>query len=331
MNVIFCISYLSVPETITLVESSSEDFMIVLSNDEMFSFFKRIYPEEKLVLINYPGLTKNPFRFVYNLFSLIRYKRKVWSRFESIQGESVYFFIVAFCNFHCWLIKRLSLKNTIYYRPSISLSGLREDESLTARFGVWIRKLLYDCTFKPLMAADFTYYAVSDNYLEDIRAKDYAVIKSFTNISDKIISSLGNIKSAKILILCGGAAGVFCDKDKYIVKMDSLIGYLVKQYGYDALAIKAHPRFQDYHSKEKSLKKIPEDIPANLILDNFDVVIGYASATLVEAANAEIKSISLLKWIIPKKVDTQEYYINYLNKNSKNNIIYLDFLGLDVL
>jgi hypothetical protein len=45
---------------------------------------------------------------------------------------------------------------------------------------------------------------------------------------------------------------------------------------------------------EKKLNEVPVYIPANLLIYNVKVIIGYNSASLFEAANKSCKAISLL-------------------------------------
>ena len=69
---------------------------------------------------------------------------------------------------------------------------------------------------------------------------------------------------------------------------------------------------------EKALAEVPSFIPANLLIYNFKIVIGYNSATLFEAANKSCKVISLL-YLLSKNTFTVKYYKNYLDKNLKVN------------
>jgi len=326
MNIIFCLSYLSVPNTISIIEAANDDYLIVTSQPSIATFFHRLYSSEKIIKLDFvPLLSKNPFQLVWNILMVVQYKKKIWLRFKGYEHVNVYSFSIAFCEFESWLIQKLSVNNNIFYKPAVNIGNLEQDSSFYAKLNVWLRQLIYSISFHPVIGPGSTYYTVSDQYLSEIGATDFDLPANsgvLDVLDKKIMSILGDAKNARILILCGGTVGFECEKEEYIHKMDALIDFLVEKYGYESLAIKAHPRLPDYHSKENSLKKIPTDIAANLIISHFDMVIGYATATLIEAANSGIKSISLLKLIEPKVQRTQSYYINYLVRNAKEKIYF---------
>jgi len=60
---------------------------------------------------------------------------------------------------------------------------------------------------------------------------------------------------------------------------------------------------------------VPIHLPANLLCYSCDVVVGYGSATLFEAANLGKKSISLVKFIPTTKPSRVPEIINYLNEH----------------
>jgi len=323
VDIIFCLSYLSVPNTISIIEGSKRDYLIVTSQLSIATFFRRLYSPEKIICLDFvPLLSKNPVQLMRNMLRVIQYKQEVWVKFKHYENANIYSFSMAFCEFESWLIQRLSVNNNVFYKAAVNIGNPEQDNSFYAKLNVWLRYIFYGIYFPPVIGPDCTYYTISDRYLSAIGAMDFDLIPDLDIVDKKIMSNLGDIKDAKVLILCGGTAGVECEKEEYIHKMDALIDFLVEKYGYEALAIKAHPRLSDYHSKENSLKKIPSDIAANLIVSHFDMVIGYATATLIEAANSGVNSVSLLKFIEPKVQDTQRYYMDYLVRNTKETIYF---------
>ena len=76
-----------------------------------------------------------------------------------------------------------------------------------------------------------------------------------------------------------------------------------------------HPRYENLYSEEQKLDTIPSCLPGNLIFDQFDIIIGYCSAILFEAANKGKKVYSTLKYFNPLTVKTQNQYIEYLTSN----------------
>lgn len=322
-SIIFCLSYLSVPTTISIIESSNEDFLIVTSNKMLDTFFKRLYPGGKIFLLkSTPLISKNPLRTIHNLYFIHKYKKEILVRFNRFQNIDLFFFFVAFCEFETWLIKQLSNTNNIYYKPAVSIQNLNPDKSIQAKIGKWVRRFVYSVYFEPIRSGKHTYYSLTHEFVQEIRAREFHLDINTESICSKITDSIQEIGNARILILCGGIIGTFVERSKYIRQMDILVSLLVEKFGYDALAIKAHPRFNEYYSKENSLKKIPADIAANLLLSHFDTVIGYSTATLAEVANAGEKAISLLRLMDPIDRHVRDSHIAYLDNNATKAIYY---------
>jgi len=323
MKVNFCLSYASVPITVAIIESSNDDFLIVTSNKMLDIFFKRFYPGEKIFLLKpTPLISKNPLQSIRNLYFIYKYKKEILVRFNIFRNIDLFFFGVAFCEFESWLIKQLSNTNNIYYKPAVSVQHLNPDQSIQAKIGKWVRRFVYSIDFEPVRSGKRTRYALNYEFLQEIKAREFHIDVNAGSICSKIIDSLQEVRSARILILCGGVIGTYVEGSEYMRQMDTLISLLVEKFGYDALAIKAHPRFNEYYSKENTLKKIPADIAANLLLSNFDTVIGYSTTTLAEAANAGKKAVSLLRLMDPIDFNVRDYFIEYLNNNTSQSIHY---------
>lgn len=323
MKIIFCLSYLSVPTTMSIIESSDEDFLIVTSNKMLDNFFKRLYPREKIFLLkSTPLISKNPLQTIYNLYFIHKYKKEILVKFNRFQNIGLFFFFVAFCEFESWVVKQLSISNNIYYKQAVSIDHLQRDYSIQGWVGKLIRKIIYSIDFIPLKTGNHKYYKISPKFSQQIDAKPFILDINNKLVSKKLNDHLKEFRNSKILILCGWVAEVFVKMPEYIRKVDAVLKLLENAYGYDALAIKTHPQRPEYYSKEKTLKKIPSDIPANLLLNHFDVVIGYDSATLIEAANAGKKAISLLRLMDPIDPDVRDSFIIYLENNATKAIYY---------
>lgn len=324
MKIIFCMSYLSVPMTAGIIESSESDFLIVAGTESLVKFFKLFYPAEKIfVLKPTPILSRNPLKIIENLYFVYKYKNKTSSTFGKYRDAEVFFFEVAYCEFAAWLMKKLSIANSIFYKPNVSINYLKVDYSLYAILGKWIRKAIYSIDFRPLTAgAGKPYFALTSAFLNGLKARDFHVDANVEALSKKIMESMPEIKNSNILVLCGSIVGNFVEENEYIHHMDTVITYLVKQFGYDKLVVKAHPQSDGYYSKENELKKIPDYFPANLILGNFELIIGYSTTVLIEAANSGKKCISLLNIMKPISQEITESSIKYLNVNSVGHIYY---------
>lgn len=325
MNIIFCLSHLSVQKTIKIVKESDDDFLVITGRDSIQKFLIRLFPQEKVILLCPPVLSKKPLKIIPSILKFYFYKYKIWQDFHGYKYANVYFFHIAFGEFYLWLIKKLSVKNNVIFQPDVSFDHLDEDVSYSARMGFWLRKILYSITVKPLKSARTTiYFSVSNHFLNEIKAK---IINSpILNTDSNEILDLVNIEKRKILILCGGFVGEFCTESDYVYTMDLIITYLIKKYGHDEITIKAHPKHTNYYSEENSLDKVPPEIPASMIVGMFDVVIGYCSATFIDAANANINSISLLNLIQPVDKKVKLEMIQYLNENTQKTVRYPETL-----
>ncbi|MCK5375202.1 MAG: hypothetical protein KAJ40_07950, partial [Alphaproteobacteria bacterium] len=161
-SIIFCLSYLSVPITIGIIESSNEDFLIVTSNKTLVTFFKRLYPSKNIFLLkSTPLISKNPAKCILNLCFIHRYKKEISDKFSVYRDAKVFFFAVAYCEFESWLVKMLSKTNDIFYKPAVSIQHLNQDLSIQAKIEKWIRRFVYSTDFEVLTSVKHTYYALS--------------------------------------------------------------------------------------------------------------------------------------------------------------------------
>ena len=320
-NIIFCLSYLEVPVTITLVESSEDSFVIVTSEPVLKKFLERMYSPEMIVLI--PERVKvslNPYKFMANLYRISQskaYLRKIAETFEFKEG---FFFGTGFCEFECWFLRKLSIQN-IYYNPLVSLDHLPEDASLKGKVLRCYFEFLFGEKFRGVTNGLQHFRVVSDSFLQDIGVVSFTPQVNKEVVANRVQEVLGTGK-CKVLILCGWVANYYVSEGHYVQMMDRIIYLLSQLFGEVQLKVKAHPQCQEYYSKEVTLNKIPEDIPASLFLDNVDIVVGYESAVLIEAANAKKIAISTLRLMPPINSATRDKSIEYLKNNATENILF---------
>lgn len=82
--------------------------------------------------------------------------------------------------------------------------------------------------------------------------------------------------------------------DNHIKSSDEIIEQLLNN-DY-TVHFKMHSRAKNKYSLEKILFEVPKHLPASVLL-NYKVFIGYVTSALVEAANNDILSISLIDYI----------------------------------
>ena len=323
MRIVICLSHLAVPAALTVVEASDDDFLIVTSKDNIVSMFERLYPAEKIVLLDSRSLlSRHPHRMVMNLYRTWQHKREIRRDFEAQNGASVFLLHSTFCELESWLVKQLSKQNQVIYDPVERNGDLPIHKSPVARIGKWMRWLVYGIRFVPRKGPNYTSFDLSEEFLRKIGAIRCPIEVHTGSACTRILEGLPDVSRARILILSGGTAGLYVDPNEYTGRMDALIAALTDKFGLERLAIKAHPRFPQRLSTEKSLAEIPSDIAANLVLEHFDVVIGYASTTLAQAANLGKISISLTHLMEPYDCQVRDGYCAYLRNNTSGTINY---------
>lgn len=316
MILFFCISYLSIPSVLMLISKSKNKKVFLASDQEsVHEFFRQILPEDQIILIP-------TFRLMgYNNFfkSLVfnnRYKKNLSCKFEKFSNAEIYFFYNAFGFNISWLLKKLSVKNTIYYKPDIDISNWVLNKSFFAYLNKIKIFLFYGIKTDPLWTGERLIYAVSDNFLKLIKAKRIDVDVESQIIKNTLIN-YSIFEKVEVLYLTGGLieSGII-ENDEFIEKSDIIIDNLIKIYD---VKLKMHPRFSSLYSKETLIPNLPRFIPANLLIYLTEIVIGYSTSTLFEAANNNLLSISLLDFYKPLSTERRNSYKEYLQKNLKQD------------
>ncbi len=128
-----------------------------------------------------------------------------------------------------------------------------------------------------------------------------------------------NIKGNVLLVSGSVVADNLVSKEDY----ENIINEIIDFVGTENATIKMHPRFDDMIGKEQELNEMPKYIPGNVIIDAFDIYIGYYSTLLVEAAQNGKKVISTLYLMKPQNEASQQRFYEYLeNRLNGKGIIY---------
>jgi hypothetical protein len=308
---------MSVPYTMDLI-SHDDDVLIFTYNHNVKRFMSALYGEEKIQLIESYSylLTGNLVKMVYFLSKIFAAKRKFSVMLSKYRDCDVYFFFPAFGHFEAWMINLLSSNNRVYYCPDASLKSFGRDNSWAARIQSAYIEHMFSQPVVPLSAEGVSrYYTVSEAFLENIGAQVVDISPDLGALSS-IVCQKYCLGKKSILLLSGGVVeDRFVALQDYVVSSDTMIRLLVEQVGDASIAVKIHPRFERLYSEENKLFRIDDAVPANLIYQNFSVVIGYCSATLFEAANDGLTAISLLEYFPAANVETQASSKSYLLSN----------------
>ncbi|GAA5521905.1 hypothetical protein LQ318_09145 [Aliifodinibius salicampi] len=312
MKIFFCLSYLNIPTTISLIEEGEEDFRVFTSNKKIEFFFSELYESNKICYFSKPPL---PFsaRGLISILRLFVKKKIIQSELKKYRHCKVYIFFVSHCFFEAWMVKKLSKYNTIYYDPAVTFKSRKYNNSWKSVLKSYLIRLLYGVSTDPIEYGKKVLYLINKKYLKNVSAQKININFKKKNVN-KIINEKLKLNKADILLLIGGTIeSGFVSKGNYCLEMDRLLASLNDE-GF-SIVVKSHPRFNQLYSLEKNQKKIPNYFPANLILKNYEYVIGYSTATLFEAANSGKKSISLLKYFTPNNKKQVEDSVSYLKNN----------------
>jgi hypothetical protein len=299
-----------VPDTISIIEDNADHFMVVTSNESIGKLFKKLYGEEAIWFIKKPKLSKkHPFK---SLLNVRRAKKEVQDQIDSYKDNNIYAFFISYCFYEAWMVKRLSKRNTIFYKPAVEVPvhesydwlGFLKKYLIKLGYGVDTNFNFFSGVYRPI---------IGEEYLDSVDAKT-ANPKTNIHYIEDTVSRKFQVKAADILLLVGSIVEMgFVSESDYCKEMDRLLKML-KRHGF-TVSLKVHPRFNQLFSLEKKLPQIPSYLPANLILNNFNLVVGYSTSTLFEAANNGKKSISLLKYFTPCNKQKVEDVHSYLKSN----------------
>ncbi|MEP1094947.1 MAG: hypothetical protein ABJG78_07535 [Cyclobacteriaceae bacterium] len=309
MTIILCQSFLSIPLTITIA-AKNENFLIISTNREAYKFFSQLYSEKEIVLL--PEINVS-LKGLLNINSILKAKRGVKRRIANYSKSDVYFFLVAFCEYPAWIVKVLSNKNKIYYKAATQLpNSVTKTDSIkgilhqTFSYYFWginvDRKILDRTLFFPL----------SQKYFSKINSMLCPIVVD-NEVIENVIKNKVRV-GGKILYLSGGIIenNLVCETE-FELKTNQFFDRIPLE----EVFLKLHPRSNLARFAEKKIPQISSFIPANLICNNFDVVIGYNTATLYEAANGGKIAISLLNYFEPLSDNKRNGYIDYLRNNTK--------------
>ena len=313
-----------VPALQILHRDPQHEYVIVTSDESIRKYFEsfendlRIYFFEE---IDY-RLSKNIFRFMRNMvdsYRLLKKAKEVFRKFDC--SEIIYFTIafgessMAYMNIlphrHSVKISRYILvKNILPQKPNYSMRNILN--ALMAKIILKIPVKYYGPNSVPVVQER---YLIQNNIMTKIWVKD-----SLLPLQQKLASKIQlnfQFDKIKVLFVTQDAIGSGdVDSDEYIYKMDELIYRIQQEIGNENIYIKPHPQVPALYGRERQLKLIPEVIPSELIMANFDIVIGYSSMSLIEASKNNQVAISLLKYINATSAPRFKNYYKYLENNS---------------
>jgi len=196
-NIIFCLSYLSVPWTLQIIEDKGYKNCLIITNIESIEkLFVDLYDSEFVYSTKISGKyvlffkERNPFKLIVKFFLNIYYVIKEKKIFKNVAEKKIYFFFTAFGIFESYLIKQLSKKNNVFYLPDVKMDSFDKDNSIISIINKFIIKLLYKLDVNTLKSGQSKVFAVSNNFLENINAQNFQLPDNLSKVKKKNTSAL---------------------------------------------------------------------------------------------------------------------------------------------
>lgn len=312
VSALVCNSNIFVPYVLSkILNESSHHFLVLSDVSSIEEFFLRINLD-------------NVFFYKYgpnNKFDIYGCKKRIMTLFNKYDITQIIFFHAEIGELINWFLKKVSKSIPIFYckvfdtLPYPKASLIKAMKTKIKQYLFWgINMDVRDLgnSVKPSLPRKF---------FEKIGAKEISIKINHSLIKQSIAILLNkfDIKANYVLLTGTVVDCCYVSQEGYIEGINHIINSLHSEY----IISKCHPRFSSLYGKEAALKQIPSFIPGNLIINNFNVFIGYESTLLVEAAQAGKMAISLLDYFKPINIKTQENWHSFLeNRLNNRGIIY---------
>jgi hypothetical protein len=315
MKIIFCLSNLFVPHTLTLIKNSDNKVLIYTDQEGIYKLFT------ELSLHNVETFFREDLNIERNIRSakhVIKKRKEILKWLLKKRPVQVYFFHNTFGSIENWLIKELSKKTQLFHIPVFNELPFKRIYNFESLLGILKGYFFFRIITEPLWDGQIFRYKLSERFF--IR---YHIERLKPSIDEKYIRTLFhekfNFTSKKIVLLSGSVVeSGQVEESEYIKKINNLI----KEIGIENIIVKPHPRFPYRYGLEKKLDEIPYYIPINLLYSFFDTYIGYSSTALSEAADLKLNAISTLDYLETTNEDRAKSAKQYLISNTKFNQIY---------
>lgn len=290
---------MAVPSTISLIDSLKNRTVILLSDTTNIIVLFETLHYSNVKIIQYTNVRR------WRLWSP---RRELMNKMKPYKVNDLYFFHFDYGGLANWYLKVVGKKANVNFCKLFDRKPYKKIPfwkcaypklNEFVRFGVWM-------DFHDNMIP-----STPDSFYNYINAKTIII-----PISDSAIQlalnhlGLGN-SDKRILLLTGSVvAGGYVNRDDY----EEYINLVIDAVGKENIMMKCHPRFEDLFGEEQQLPSIPNYIPGNLFLYNFDLVIGYNSLMLAEAARKGVKTISLIEIIPPSNDQLRVFSRNYIQE-----------------
>lgn len=311
MTIIFCLSNLFIPQTLTLIKNSNSKVLVYTDQEGINRFFSElILPNVELFYRKRIKIRRN-LKSVKGLFSK---RKQILEWLIDKNPEQVIFFHNTFGNIENWIIKNLSKKTNLFHAPVFNELPFQVTYSNNSIIGIAKNYIMHGVITVPLWNGEKYIFKLPEKFYSR-----YRINRLNINIDEDFIRSVLTDKfsfdSNKIVLLTGTVVEMNqVEKVEYVAKTNMLI----EKIGIDRIIAKPHPRFLKQYGLEKEIVQIPYYIPANVLYTVFDTFVGYSSGVLTEVSDCGLLSISTIDLFKPVNEVKKNNYKNYLLKNRVN-------------
>lgn len=295
MILIFCTSYMQIPFVIDLIEEKKIDFKVITSSKAIAKNFSEWYSSGNVIKLPKFSLNfKNPVKLLVDIAKLKYYQIKYLLEIKRLKPQELYFFFIGFCGFEAWIIKKLSGKTKIFYRPAKNTRTLFKDaKKIKSRLKAYLLQLIYGAPSEAKRYGNDETVFLSEKFISQISAQLYTKIQDNENLNKFFSRTYSDVPEFEILLLVGGIYNV--DDSEHIEKFQMVCDTLRSICSPNLIAVKQHPGHIFTKMKfPNEFLTLPDHIPANLLIFKSPIVIAYTSGTLHEAANLGDIAISLI-------------------------------------
>ena len=314
MELFLCANNISVKYVLCRIKDISPEKSIVFTDQyNIFQFFDYLKIDNTQVFFIQSSVKW------YGLLDLHRLKKKVRQILsKELDLNHVHMYHQAFGGFYNWIINychKLHVPIT-YHRRVAPLQMPIAKASLSSIKAKIIYKLYYSTSIETLDNGRSITPKLAPSFFHNnsIKVAIATEDKETTIVyAREILKKTGiDIDKNSLLLLTGCVvdSNLIC-VEEYKKKMALLLNKIKDRQ----IVCKCHPRFSDEIEEEKELPHIPSFIPINILLSFFSVVIGYSSYALVEATQANVRSISLIDFFIPSSTEKRDNYRSYLGES----------------
>lgn len=325
--IIFVTSLFELVSVLRLLSIVRHQRIIIATTDYQIYISISHYAKSSLLLIVIEPFSSLSWDIGQFRRSIVSAKNTIHNNLGNFHNADVFFFTVSWGYEVLYAITLLSFSNNIYYFPPAEVASLASKKSFIASQAI---KIIYNIKVQAYFFGHQLRTLVESEFLESVTATsiDRTSMESIP-ISSLFASSPISTKfnHTHSLILLSDLEELQCSLDQYNKYLD-LLSYLVSLI--PSVLFKPHPltdlnfieRFtKDYPFLETS-SLLPKAIPASSMISSLKVLIGYSSATLIEASSLEgIVIISLINCLSYPSREPAETYLN-ANCRQSSAILY---------